>query len=125
MTKLVKFKYTGDTPGADSSAYTIFDTTVAFPGARYLLMNGFKRFVMDAEHSHLAVLDWYKSSDRGVTWDKIGTENLAAPAANQTNIRDFLVSPYDDWRLVWTNGGTAQDPFRLDLSADDERGVAD
>lgn len=125
MSEVTIFKYAGSTPGTDSDTYVIFDTTVAFPGARMLAYAGIKRMCFDFEHSHLATLNWYRSNDRGVNWHQVGTEALAAPAANETNVRDFLVEGYDDWKLQWVNGGTAQSPFSVAMWGTDERGVAD
>jgi hypothetical protein len=127
MGETVRLKYVGSTPGTDSNTYTVFDTTTAANGIPrdFIPSVGFKRFLLNLEHSHACTLNWYWSLDRGTTWIQDGTETLAAPAAAETSIRDFLVEGHADWKLELVNGGTAQSPFVVNMSLTDERSVAD
>ena len=119
------FKYAGDTPGADSDTYVLFSTVAAFPGARAFAYAGIKRFKVNLEHSHLGTINAYRSNDRGTTWHQLSTNAVAAPAANEANEYDFIVEGYDDWKVEWVNGGTAQDPWSVALNGTCERGIAE
>ena len=113
-------RYTGATPGADALVYPFFDTVTAFPGARYVGMHRMKRLVVDIANNAAGTFNLYKSSTRvtnpalattrdttKVTWVQIAT--FAVPAVTTTsNILDLLVEEYDDFRLEFVNGGTAQ-----------------
>jgi hypothetical protein len=122
MTRSSKVPYQGTTPGADSDDYVLFDTTVAFPGTvgkNMLQLAGIKRFIIDLAHSDNGTLEEYKSPDRGTTWIQVSTEAITA-SATATTVREYAVEPYDDWRLVWENGGSAQDPWVPDMVLDPE-----
>jgi cellulose biosynthesis protein BcsQ len=119
---MVKMKYIGDAPGADTSTYPLFDSTVAFPGANYFQMHGYKRLVIDLTHNASGTLNWYKSDDRGDTWTQLGTESLAAPTYSDQI--DIWVEPYSDMKVEWVNGGSAQTSWIVDLALTDERSVA-
>jgi hypothetical protein len=58
-----------------------------------------------------------KSADGGTTWVAVGaatTVNVATPSS----VNKFFVSPYADWRVVWTNGAVAQTLFSVDMVID-------
>ena len=113
-------RYTGATPGADALVYSFFDTVVAFPGARYVGMHRMKRLVIDLSNSAAGTFNLYKSSTRvtnpalavtrdttKVTWVQIATF-AAAAVTTTSNILDLLIEEYDDVKLEFVNGGTAQ-----------------
>jgi len=53
---------------------------------------------------------------RGVSWTQIANEVIAAPAAAGGTYREWSISPLQDFKLVWTNGGTAQNPWVVDIA---------
>jgi hypothetical protein len=116
-------KYIGTTPGADSNTYNIFNTTVAFSGANFLSMLGISKIRVDIDHDNAGTFKWYKSEDRGTNWRQIDQEAVSAPASTETTGREFLVEGYMDWKLDWVNGGSAQDPWEVDIAFIEERGA--
>ena len=143
---VVRFRYTGSAPGADSNYYTLFDSTTAFPMANFFQMTGSKRLVLSAkwDTGETISLHWYApaanpttsangrptsysggASAPGSTWTQIGTEaTISAPASTSVEIRDFLVEPYSDFLLIAENDGNAKSTWIIDLVLTDERSVA-
>ena len=121
-----QIRYTGLTPGADSNTYVIFDTTVAFPGARYAAMNRMKRLQVGLSNSQAGTYNWYKTQSRvtstntAIVWTQIGTAAIAAGATAE-NTNDFLIEEYADFKLEWVNGGVAQATWVVDLALSGER----
>jgi hypothetical protein len=111
-----QFKYSGGTPGADSSTYSVFNTVTAFPGARALQLAGIARITLAMTHSHDLTIKAYQSQNRGTTWDQIFEEAVTAPAATANTVRDFLTESYHDFKIEFVNGGSAQTTFYVDVS---------
>ena len=105
-----------------SATVAMFSSVTAFPGKRYFAMHGVAKFVVDLEHDAATTFKWYKSQNRGVTWVQLGEEAVAAPGTTATTIREFLVEPYDDWKLEAINGSAAQTTFVPDLVLISDRG---
>lgn len=124
MSATCAITYNGSTPGADSNEYVLFSTTAAAPFKRFLALSGSRRFVLDLKNSHAGTLDAYYSADGGTNWIKYSTEAIAAPAAGVTYTRDYLVEHYDDWKLVWTNGGSAQTTWVIQMALSPQRASA-
>jgi hypothetical protein len=111
-----RLKYTGSTPGADTNTYTLFSSVTAFPGASFFAMHKLSRLIVSIKYSHAGTLKGYRSEDRGVTWTQVFPDTaVAAPAAGATNVYDLLVEEYADFKLDWTNGNTAQNPWMIDM----------
>lgn len=108
MGENVQFAVSGGTPGANSSDYVMFDSTVAFYSST-LHAHDISRIEFSLKNSHLGTLTAYMSQDKGTTWTAYDVKAVAAAAANTINgPYDYLVDPFADWKLVWTNGGSAQ-----------------
>lgn len=122
----VQIKYTGSTPGADALTYVIFDTTVAFPGARYAAENRLKRLQVGLSNSQAGTYNWYKTQSRvtstntAIVWTQIGTQAVVAGATVE-NTNDFLIEEYADFKLEFVNGGVAQATWGVDLALSGER----
>lgn len=113
-------KYTGDTPGADTNTYNLFDSTVAFPGARMAQMAGMKRIRISLQHSDDGDFVLSKSEDRGATWLEIDRQGVTA-AADTDSFYDAVITPYDDFKVDWANtGNSAQDPWVPSIALDNE-----
>ncbi len=108
-----RFKYTGTTPGADSSTYTLFTTTGY--GEGHLAMSGASKFVLNLKHSHGGTLNSYKSDDRGTNWRQLSSDPISSPASIGVTHVEYLVGALRDWKLEWVNGGTAQSPWVPDM----------
>lgn len=114
---IVRVKYTGATPGADSSTYNLFSTVTAFPGAGFCAQFGLGRLIVDIVNSAAGTLKGYSSEDRGVTWTQIIPDTaVAARATNSENPYDFRVAEYPDFKLDWTNGGSAQTTWFIEMA---------
>lgn len=126
-----KVRYTGATPGADANTYVLFatappsagSTAFACNGARQCQGAGLKRLIVDIGHANGLTLNFYRSQNRGVTWDQVFTSGvIAAPAATSSTIRDFAFEEYDDFKLELLNGGASQAArFVVDMALTDER----
>lgn len=110
--------YQGSTPGADANTYTLFDSTALGMGAGAVAnMLGAERLLLRLQNSHSGTLFAEESPDGGITWNQVYPNTaVAAPAAGATNDYDFLIDAYKDFRVRWTNGGSAQTTWRLRMS---------
>lgn len=135
MSQVAIFTYQGLTPGADANVYSLYDSVQLFPGAGMASQMGMKRLQIDLAHNQAGTLKWYKpTTSRGLTstnngtgtaattlWTQIGTLAVAAPAAGVSDSFDFLVEEFYDFKLEWTNGGVAQNPWIPSIALSDER----
>lgn len=109
-------------PGANSNTYPLYNSVTAWQGARMASQMGMKRLVVDIKNAGgNGTLKLYKSSDRGANWFQIDEIAVTAPAANATNVYDFLIEEYDDCKLDWVNGGSAQTTWQVSVSLSDSR----
>jgi hypothetical protein len=121
-----QIRYTGLTPGADALTYVIFDTTVAFPGARYAAEHKMKRLQVGLSNAAAGTYNWYKTQSRvtstntPIVWTQIGTAAVVAGATSE-NTNDFLIEEYADFKLEWVNGGAAQTTWVVDIALSGER----
>lgn len=111
-----RFYYEGATPGANTNDTVLFDSTT-LKGWRHA---GIKRMMLSLDHSHDGTLKEYKSVDGGVTWIQIEADEAITAVAAEDTFREYQVQPYDDWRLVWENGGSAQTSWTVSLAGDTE-----
>ena len=115
---IVRIPYGGSTPGADTNEYTLFDTTVAFPGANFCAMWDLGRFVMSLVNNQAGTLNLYRytSSRLAAARTKIYTAAVSASAASSNNPFDLRVGEYSDFAVTWTNGGSAQTTWLVDMA---------
>lgn len=110
----VKIGVTGGTPGADSNDYTLFDSTVSFPGG--LQAFDISRIIFAINSSGTGTLKAYFSMDKGTNWTLYNQQSVAAYSSpTAAGPYDYAVDLYPDWRLIWTNGGSAQTTWRVSL----------
>jgi hypothetical protein len=144
---LVRVKYTGSAPGANSNYYVLFNSVTAFPGAGYFQQFDNKRLLVNLkwDTGETITLRWYipaadpTASPNGrpqafaggsttapnSTWNQIGEEaTITAPAATSSEFRDFLVEPFTDFLLVAVNDGNAKTTWIVDMVLTDERSIA-
>lgn len=115
--------YSGSTPGTDSNVYNLFSSVVALPGERMAQGAGVKRIIIDLKHSHDGTFRLSKSTDRGTNWT-IVNEQAATGGGTDSNTYDANIEPYDDFKVDWVNGGTAQNPWVPSIALSNERGPA-
>lgn len=117
MKNIVRVKYTGATPGADASTYTLFSTVTAFPGANYCAMGGLGRLVLALANSAAGTLKGYVSEDRGINWTQILPDTaVSARTAGNQNPFDIRIGEYPDFKLDWVNGGSAQTTWLVEMA---------
>lgn len=105
-----QLQYSGSTPGADSADYTLYDSTLgsvgvigSIPGCRYRL---------SLKHSHAGTLKGYAKATRDGSWIQFYQRPLRAPAAAlRMHEVSVPIVTHNDVKFVWTNGGTAQNPW--------------
>jgi hypothetical protein len=121
MGESLKVKVVAATPGADTNVYVMFDSTVTFGvgidgDSRNQTLNAhdISRVCFSLENSHLGTIRAYESMDKGLNWVQFG-DDISVAAAGATDISgpyDFLVDTYDDVRISWVNGNSAQTTWR-------------
>ena len=127
------FKYTGATPGADTTERDVFNTVTAFgynsiasPGA--LARAGLKRLLVFSSTTATTgaiYLKFYYSADKGVTWVQ-DTDKAISPAAG-VNQSDFKCEDVAHWdcKITATNqAATAQTTYDILTTGIIDRTVA-
>lgn len=116
MSRRFMIAVSGGTPGADSNDYVLFNSITAF-GLYAFRSIGMNRLQFELNNSHNGTLALQRSNDNGTNWRTVDTRSVTAPAAGTTNGPfDYIVDGYLDVRLVWTNAGTAQNPWEPTLT---------
>ncbi len=112
--------YSGANPGADANNYTLFSTSVAFPGECMTAGMGVHRFSGNiyCTNGTGCSLVLQKSRNRGVTWRTVETQAIASGTSIDF---DFVVEGFRDWQLIWTNNSNAQVAFEPDMALIDSR----
>lgn len=116
----ISFKYEGETPAADTEVYELFSTLTAFGTAYAFPMHGIARIKLNLQHDQDCALNTYRSDDRGVTWHQLSTDSITGPVDESTE-QEWLVEGFADWKLELVNGGAAQDPFAVLVTATTNR----
>jgi hypothetical protein len=111
----VRLSYMSGTPGADANTYNVVNSTL-LGGANFFSHTGTRRVMVTIKNSHAGTLKEYRSTDKGATWTQISETAVAAPAASASNTYKYHVSQFNDWKLDWVNGGSAQTTFTVDIS---------
>lgn len=101
----------------DSDTFTLVDTTVLSPNLRGVIpMAGWHRFFLSVFANQDGTITEYTSVDGGTNWRQVGTaESHTGSSTAQTTV-EYEVDAYRDWRLIWTNGGTNQTTFEVQMS---------
>lgn len=118
----VGIDYTGATPGTDSNDYVLFSSVTSFPMARAFAMMGIHKLEVRLINDHTGTLKCYFSNDRGTTWTRVYADiSVGAAGTSDSNNYEFVVEGMKDFKVVWTNGGTAQGAFSPMLSLIESR----
>lgn len=123
-------RYTGATPGADSSTYNLFSSVVAFPGAGMANDLGYKRIFITIDNPQSGTLKFYRSIDagngiaRGTNWVQVGGDQAATSSATDVFTFDGAILGFQDFKVDWVNGGTAQTGWTVTISLDDGRAAS-
>jgi|SRR6185312_2278118 len=117
----VSIGVSGGTPGADANDYVLFDSTKHLSGAIWKSC-GFDRAQFIVNNAQAGILKSYWSPDGGTTWNLNSWTAVAANSGVVTGAGvaltpyDFALSGFPDWKLIWTNGGSAQNPWQPTLT---------
>lgn len=98
---------------------TLYDTVAAFPGQHFWQAGGVKKFVGNTLTDQAGTIRIDTSNDRGVNWHVQGTP-IAVVTGGAFDF-EFLVEHYDDFRVVFTNGGVDQTVWHVNLALSNER----
>lgn len=130
MTPNVAFKYTGATPGADTTERDLFNSVTAFgyngvasPGA--LQRAGIKRLLLMLNASGAVNVKFYFSTDGGITWVEDSFFATALPAG--ANQRDFPCEQVSQWdcKITAANAvAAAQTSYNVTISGLSDRSLA-
>ncbi len=124
MSEITQVKYTGSTPGANSNDYTLFDSTAAFSCARQAQMMSVNKAALVLNNSAAGTLKLYYSANRGVTWVQCANDAVGAATATATNDFEWNIESLPDFKIVWTNGGSAQTTWSVLMSLNSDRAAA-
>lgn len=117
MMHSTKVRYTGTTPGADANTYTLFDSTQLGMGKGALYnLPGAERLLLRLRNPQAGTLKGYRSDDGGVTWEQVYPDTAVAAMTTTSNDYDLLIAGYRDFKLDWTNGGSAQTGWDVDMA---------
>lgn len=116
-----RVQYNGSVPGADANDYVLFSTDGLPSG--WLQTTGNKRFFLCLNNPQTCTLKDYFSDDGGTTW-KLRSTTVVNAMTTTTNDYDYYIEPFKDWRLVLTNGGSAQTGLAPQMSLSTERSAA-
>jgi hypothetical protein len=98
--------YSDAAPGANTTEYTLFDSTLLSKG----VIAGIDgcRYRLSIKHNTVGTLKAYASNDRS-TWVQFFERYVPAPAATKrTHEFSIPVGMHKDVKVTWVNGGSAQ-----------------
>ncbi len=108
MNETVNVAVQGGTPGSDSNDYILFASPTCFSNST-LRAHDINRITFTTVNDHTGTLKAYYSQDKGSTYTLYSSTAVGIPASGAiSGPYDFPVDAFPDWKLVWTNGGTAQ-----------------
>lgn len=102
-------------PGADEEIVLFSSTTAWGPRAAQHYRAFWVDVAVQTDENADNEVQLQKSIDGGSTWIDVGS---AGTVGDGHTLLEFFVSPYQDWRLVYTNGTTPQTLFGVDLVID-------
>jgi hypothetical protein len=110
-------KYSGSALPGNAEAIVLFSSTTAW-GRR--AAQQYRAFWVDVaiqtdEAAGTQTVALQKSIDGGTTWITVGTPTAVGDGHT---LEEFFVSPYQDFRILYTNGTTPQTLFGVDLVID-------
>lgn len=112
LAEKTKVPYRGPALPGNAEVIVLFSTTVAF-GPR-CAVHYRMTFIDIATQTDQGsnTLQLQKSADGGVTWVAAGASSAVGTGHVLTQI---YVTPYEDWRVLYTNGATPQTTFAVDI----------
>lgn len=100
----------------------LFTTSTLCTGKRQLQSGGISKFAYNIKHDENGSIRVESSKDRGVTW--VAEETIVLAAGASSSKGDVLIETFDDWRIIWVNGGTDQTVWVTNLALADDRSAA-
>jgi hypothetical protein len=115
---ITRIKDTSAAPIGDTATTNLF-STANLAGYSQLPGHGMTTFTVDIASTAGGSLKPYKRISGG-SWIQMGEFIVGTPDGATTYKRDFDITGYDDWKLDWVNGGTAQSIWAVDMSLSDK-----
>ena len=99
--------FSGSTPGADSTEYTLYDSTTE--SVTWLAYTESARYRLALKHSHLGTIKAYAQAGRSGTWVQFYQKAVRTPAASvRMHTTSIPIATHADIKVTWVNGGSAQ-----------------
>lgn len=117
------FRYTGDTPGADTTERTLFSTVDALSAYGKFALCGLRRLAVFCPVSGASTVKFYFSADGGTNWTE-DTSRRRTLAADSFDTIDFLVDDVAgiDFKVTHTNdAAAAQTTWGPRITASEDR----
>lgn len=105
-----------------SDTIELYSSVVGATAPHQLVSGGMKLFLLDIAHDEDGTIRVEKSKDRGLTWHTVTT--TAITAAVPTTKQAFQLEVFDDFRVLWINGGSDQTVWVVDMCLSNQRAVA-
>lgn len=112
--------YTGTELPAATTTVTLFSTVAAFTMARACAMGNIERLSIDLLADHDGTFKFYKSDDRGATWNIINSIAFTG-SSTASVVKDFLVEEYKDFKVDFTVGASNETIFKVDMALTSKR----
>lgn len=111
--------YDGAAPGADSAVYLLFDSTVMADatGGRQQFLS-YRRYLLSLRNGATGTVKAYAKQVPADPWQQVFEQALGA-AATRNNDLSIPIGAHIDFKVEWTNGGSAQSPFYVAQGIDD------
>lgn len=103
--------YSGETPGADSATYELFNSALADTNKYGGLTR--KYWLATLKTSAVGTIKGYASSDGGSTWHQFYQRQIAPTESPLMRAVSVRIDMHKDVKFDWVNGGSAQNPFYM------------
>lgn len=114
MKKVVRLKYSGTAPGANSNTYTLFTTVDGSIPRGWANNADVHSFHYDIKHDNNGTVKAYHSLDGGTNWVQFyDSGTLTAPTYTSNSV--VLVEGFRDFKFEWVNAGSAQGTWVVNL----------
>ena len=107
--------YRGASPGADTNAYPLFDSTQSPSPFVHWQKD---RMTVRIRCNAAGTLRVYSSNDRR-TFSQVFADVAVSASTNPGTFSDFFVGDLQDVKVEFVNGGSAQTTFLVDMSLED------
>lgn len=110
--------YSGTALPSGTATVNLYTSQIVRAGiaSNYFQDSNISKIVLDLKNDQAGTLKVYKSPDGGTTWNQISQESIAATGATAVVHREYPTEGIQSMKIDWTNGGTVQGVFEVDVS---------